>query len=137
MDFASLPPEINSARMYLGPGADSMVVAAEAWKGLAAELYATANSYQSVIAGLTAGPWTGPSSASMAGASASYVGWLNRAGAQAEEAGTHANAAAAAYQEAFESTVPPELVAANRARLARLVATNLFGRNAAAIAVTE
>ncbi|MDT5256051.1 MAG: hypothetical protein QOD10_1131, partial [Mycobacterium sp.] len=37
-DFAAIPPEINSGRMYAGPGAESMMVAAAAWDGLAAEL---------------------------------------------------------------------------------------------------
>ncbi|HUH71542.1 MAG TPA: PPE domain-containing protein [Mycobacterium sp.] len=137
MDFALLPPEVNSGRMYIGPGSDSMVAAAEAWEGLASELYTTANSYQSVIAGLTAGPWIGPSSASMTAAAASYVSWLRSAATQAEEAAIQAKAAAAAYEEAFASTVPPPLVAANRTLLTRLVATNLFGQNTSAIATTE
>jgi PPE-repeat protein len=134
MDFALLPPEVNSARMYLGPGSDSMVAAAQAWEGLASELHATANSYRSVTAALTAGPWIGPSSASMTAAANSYVSWLNRAAAQAEEAGARAKAAAGAYEEAFASTVPPQLVAASRALLARLAATNMFGRNTSATA---
>ncbi|WP_077080743.1 PPE family protein, SVP subgroup [Mycobacterium numidiamassiliense] len=137
MDFASLPPEVNSSRMYLGPGSDSMLSAAEAWEGLAAELYATASSYQSAIASLTAGPWIGPSSASMAAAAASYVSWLEGAAVQAEHAGTQAKAAAAAYEEAFASTVPPPLVTSNRTRLARLLATNVFGQNTSAIATAE
>jgi PPE-repeat protein len=137
VDFALLPPEVNSGRMYIGPGSDSMVAAAEAWEGLASELYTTANSYQSVIAGLTAGPWMGPSSASMTAAAASFVSWLKGAATQAEEAATQVKAAAAAYEEAFASTVPPPLVAANRTLLTRLVATNLFGQNTSAIAITE
>ena len=47
MDFAVLPPEINSARMYTGPGSGSMLAAATAWDGLAAALHSTATSYQS------------------------------------------------------------------------------------------
>jgi PPE-repeat protein len=137
VDFALLPPEVNSTRMYVGPGSESMVSAADAWEGLASELYTTANSYQSVIAGLTTGPWIGPASASMAAAAASYVSWLTSAAAQAEEAAIQAKAAAAAYEEAFASTVPPPLVTANRSQLARLLATNLFAQNTSAIAVTE
>ncbi|MBS2079620.1 PPE domain-containing protein, partial [Mycobacterium tuberculosis] len=34
MDFAALPPEINSARIYAGPGPGSMLAAASAWEGL-------------------------------------------------------------------------------------------------------
>ena len=42
MDFGAFPPEINSARMYAGPGAGSMLAAAAAWDGLAADLHSTA-----------------------------------------------------------------------------------------------
>jgi PPE-repeat protein len=38
MDFGMLPPEINSARMYTGPGVGPMLAAAAAWDGLAAQL---------------------------------------------------------------------------------------------------
>ena len=137
MDFGSYPPEVNSGRMYTGPGSAPMLTAAEAWQGLAAELHSAANSYQSVVSGLTAGPWSGPSSASMAAAAASYSAWLSATAAQAEETAAQAKAAAAAYQAAFMSTVPPPVIAANRSRLMTLVATNLFGRNTQAIAATE
>jgi PPE-repeat protein len=137
MDFGIYPPEVNSARMYTGPGSAPMLTAAEAWEGLAAELHSAANSYQSVVSGLTAGPWLGPSSASMATAAASYVTWLNATATQAEETAAQAKTAAAAYQTAFTSTVPPPMVVANRSRLMTLVATNLFGRNTQAIAATE
>ena len=33
MDFAFLPPEINSGRMYDGPGSGPMLAAAAAWDG--------------------------------------------------------------------------------------------------------
>jgi PPE-repeat protein len=137
MDFGIYPPEISSGRMYAGPGSGPMLAAAEAWGGLAAELHSAANSYQSVVSGLTAGSWSGPSSASMAAASTSYTAWLTATATQAEETAAQAKSAAAAYQAAFASTVPPPMVAANRSRLMTLVATNLFGRNTQAIATTE
>jgi PPE-repeat protein len=37
IDFAALPREINSARMYSGPGSASMLAAAAAWNTMAAE----------------------------------------------------------------------------------------------------
>jgi len=70
IDFGALPPEFNSARMYAGPGAGSMLAAASAWNSLAAELESAAASYGSVIAALTGGPWIGPSSAAMVAAAA-------------------------------------------------------------------
>ena len=95
MDFGLLPPEINSARMYAGPGSGPMLAAAAAWEALAAELQSTAGSYQSAIAGLTDGSWLGPSSASMATAAAPYVAWMRSTATQAEQTGNQAIAAAA------------------------------------------
>jgi len=137
MDFGTYPPEINSLRMYTGPGAAPMLTAAQAWQGLAAELHSAASSYQSVVSSLTSGQWLGPASASMAAAAATYVTWLNATAAQAEETAAQAKAAAAAYQTAFTATVPPATVAANRSQLMTLIATNVFGRNTQAIAANE
>lgn len=137
MDFATLPPEINSGRMYAGPGSGPMLAAASAWDGLAAELQSTAASYESVISELSGGPWLGPSSASMAAAVAPYIEWMTSAAAQAEQTATQAKAAAAAYQAAFAMTVPPILIAANRSLLMTLIATNIFGQNTMAIAAAE
>ena len=137
MDFGALPPEINSAKIYAGPGAGSMLAAAAAWDSLAADLYSVAASYQSVISGLTAGSWLGPSSALMAAAAAPYVAWMSLTAAQAEQASMQAMATAAAYEAAFAMTVPPPVIAANRALLIALIATNFFGQNTPAIAATE
>ncbi len=69
MDFGVMPPEVNSGRMYSGPGTGPMLAAAAAWDALAAQLHAAAASYESVISNLTAG-WRGPSSSMMAAAAA-------------------------------------------------------------------
>lgn len=137
MDFAALPPEINSGRMYAGPGSGSMLAAAATWDELSTELYTAAAGYQSVISALTSGPWRGASSVSMASAAAPYAAWLNATAAQAEQASTQAKAAAAAHAAVFAMTVPPPVIAANRAQLATLVATNILGQNTPAIAATE
>lgn len=47
LDFGALPPEINSGRMYAGPGSGPLLAAAAAWDALAAELYSAAASYGS------------------------------------------------------------------------------------------
>jgi PPE-repeat protein len=137
MDFGNYPPEVNSARMYAGAGAGPMLAAGQAWDALAGELHAIADSYQSVISGMTAGSWMGPASVSMSAAAASYIGWLRATATQAEETGAQAKSAAAAYQSAFMATVPPPMVAENRSLLATLIATNIFGRNTQAIAANE
>jgi PPE-repeat protein len=137
MDFALLPPEVNSARMYAGPGSGPMLAAATAWDGLAADLQSTASSYESAVAGLVAGSWMGPAASAMAAAAAPYVAWIRSAAAQAEQTANQATAAAAAYDAAFAETVPPPVVTANRSLLTALAATNVFGQNTPAIALTE
>ncbi|OBA62588.1 hypothetical protein A5647_06810, partial [Mycobacterium sp. 1100029.7] len=136
-DFGALPPEINSGRMYAGPGSGPMVAAAAAWDGLAAELATAAGGYDSVISELTGGPWIGPTSQKMLAAVVPYVSWLSAVAAQSELTAGQARAAAAAFEVAFMLTVPPPVIAANRVLLATLIATNFFGQNTPAIAATE
>ncbi len=137
MDFGALPPEINSGRMYCGPGSGPMLAAAAAWDGVAVELGLAATGYASVIAELTGAPWVGAASLSMVAAATPYVAWLSQAAARAEQAGMQAAAAAAAYEAAFVMTVPPPVITANRVLVMTLIATNFFGQNSAAIAVAE
>ena len=136
MDFGLLPPEINSGRMYTGPGAGPMLAAAAAWDELATQLHCSASAYSSVISGLTFA-WQGPSSAAMAAAAAPYAGWMSATAAQAEQTAVQAMGAVAAYETAFAATVPPPVIAANRAQLMALIATNFLGQNTPAIMATQ
>jgi PPE-repeat protein len=137
LDFAALPPEINSGRMYAGPGPGSLLAAATAWQSLAEELSSVAAGYGSILSTLTAGPWTGATSVTMAAAAAPYVTWLSATGDQAQQAAVRAAVAVGAYETAYTATVPPPLIAANRSLLAALVATNILGQNTPAIMATE
>lgn len=137
MDFAFFPPEINSGRMYSGPGSGPMLAAAAAWDALATDLQSTATSYGSVISELSAGPWLGGASAAMTAAVGPYVAWMRSTATQAEQTAIQAKAAAAAYEVTFAAMVPPPVIEANRALLQALVATNLLGQNSPAIAATE
>jgi PPE-repeat protein len=136
IDFAMFPPEINSGRMYAGPGAGPMTAASAAWDALADDLYSAAAGYGYVVSDLTSS-WLGPSSISMATAAATYVSWITATAAQAALSAAQATAAVAAYDAAFAMTVPPPVIAANRALLLALVATNFFGQNTPAIMATE
>ncbi len=62
-DFGVLPPEINSALMFSGPGSGPLLAAAAAWNGMVAELSATASAYGSVLTGLSGAAWIGPAAA--------------------------------------------------------------------------
>jgi PPE-repeat protein len=137
MSFMMFPPEVNSSLMYSGAGSGPLMAAASAWDELAADLEAAAASYQTVLAELTGTSWLGPTSARMAAATTPYVDWLAGTAGQAAQTSAQARFAAAAYEGAFTSTVPPAVIAANRALLAVLVATNFLGQNTPAIAATE
>ena len=136
MDFGALPPEINSGRIYSGPGSAPLLVAGTAWDGLASEWRSTAAAYASIIAELLSG-WHGPSSTSMLAAAAPYIAWLESTAAQAEQTGWQAKAAAAAFEAVFAATVPPPVIEANRTLLLSLIATNFLGQNTPLIATTE
>ncbi len=137
MDFGALPPEINSGRMYLGPGPGTLLAASAGWESLAGELTDAASGYQSVIASLTDESWLGPTSMSMAAAVTPYISWMTATAAQCEQAAAQATAAAGAFETAYAMTVPPPLIAANRAQLMALIATNILGQNTPAIMATE
>jgi PPE-repeat protein len=136
LDFGAFPPEINSGLMYAGPGSGPMLTASAAWVALADNLYLTAIAYGSAITDVQSF-WLGPSAASMAAAATTYVSWISATAAQAEQTSAQAMAAVAAYEAAFAMTVPPVEIAANRALLLMLVATNFFGQNTPAIMATE
>lgn len=137
MDYGALPPEINSGRMYTGPGPGPMLAAAAAWDALGAELHSTAASYAAAIENLTAGTWHGPTAIAMAAAVGPYVSWISATATRADQAAAQAKIAVGAYETAFAATVPPPVIAANRALLVSLIATNIFGQNTPAIAATE
>ncbi|WP_101953335.1 PPE family protein [Mycobacterium intracellulare] len=137
MDFGALPPEVNAARLYSGPGSGPMLVAAGAWGGLVDGLYSAATSFETVIAGLADDSWQGPAATLMVAAAAPYLKWMVAAAAQAQQAATQARSAATAYETALAMTASPPVIAANRERLASLVATNFLGQNTPEIAVTE
>ncbi|CAJ1501668.1 PPE family protein [[Mycobacterium] kokjensenii] len=136
MDFAFLPPEVNSGRMYSGAGAGPLLAAASSWDALGAELHTAGLAYESVLTELGSG-WAGPSAQAMAAAAAPYAQWMRTAAMQAEETAIAARAVTAAYESAFAMTVPPPVIASNRSLLAALVATNFLGQNTPAIAATE
>jgi PPE-repeat protein len=137
VDFGALAPEINSARMYAGPGSSSLQAAASSWNGIAAELSSAATSYEQVVNQLVSDEWMGPASTAMASAAQTYVSWLSNTATQAAQAATQARTAAAAYEQAFAATVPPPAVAANRAETAAAVQANVFGQYTPLIAQLE
>ncbi|KZS58445.1 hypothetical protein A4G28_26180 [Mycobacterium ostraviense] len=89
-DFAALPPEINSGRMYSGPGSGPLMAAAAAWDRLADDLETAAASYGSLILELTGLQWRGPAADAMVASVLPFVSWLNTTAALAEQAAMQA-----------------------------------------------
>ncbi|CAM4277798.1 putative PPE family protein PPE42 [Mycobacterium basiliense] len=137
MNFATLPPEVNSERLFGGPGPGPVLAAATGWAELATELRSGASGFLSVVSGLADRAWQGSASMAMTAAAARHIDWLSVAGAHAEQAAEQANAAARAFEAARAATVHPGLVASNRGQLVSLARSNLFGQNAPAIAAAE
>jgi PPE-repeat protein len=137
MNFAVLPPELNSARMFAGPGQGPMLAVAAAWDGLADELHAAAGSFASVTSELAGAAWAGPAALAMTRAAGPYAAWLSAAAGQAEQTAAQVRFAADTFEAALAATVHPIAVGANRTRLVSLVVHNLLGQNAPAIAAAE
>lgn len=136
MDFGRLPPEINSGRMYSGPGPDSLLQAADAWIRLAANLSETAARCREATAQL-AEQWNGTAAIAMRQAVKPYLAWLSGTVTLAEQAGTQAAAAAGAHESAVAAMVPPEDISANRTHRLSLSTNNCLGQSSPAIADVE
>jgi PPE-repeat protein len=125
MDFGMTPPEINSGRMYCGPGSGSMVAAAVGWQDRAAYLKHELAQWRAVTSELPA--------AAIRDA-APYMLWLDAAVTGAAHAAAQAGAAACAHELARAATVCPEVINANRAKLESLARTNCLAQTSATIA---
>jgi PPE-repeat protein len=136
MEFTTLPPEVISALIHSGPGAESLANAAAAWQQLSVNLEDAADNYASSLSSMDES-WYGPSSAAMFQSVTPYVTWLRTTAQQAQQTAAAAQSAAAAFSSVQASVVPTATVAANRMRLVQLLATNVYGRNLPAIAQTE
>src|SRR6201992_2906218 len=136
MEFTTLPPEVISALIHSGPGAESLATAAAAWQQLSANLEDAADNYAGALASMDES-WYGPAWAAMFQSVTPYVTWLRTTAQQAQQTAAAAQSAAAAFSSVQASVVPTATVVANRTRLAQLLATNIFGRNLPAIAQTE
>lgn len=137
IDYALLSPEVNSGRLYSGPGSAPMMAVASAWRSLAAEITSALTSCETTLSQLVDEEWMGPASASMTAATQPYLAWMTETAAKAEQSATQATAAAAAFEAAHAGTPPPAVIAANRTQHALLVKTNVMGQNTGAIMANE
>jgi PPE-repeat protein len=136
MEFTTLPPEVTSALIHAGPGAESLIEASGAWQQLGTNLEDSAENYVATLSSLNQA-WHGPSSAAMTQAVEPYLSWLQTTAQQCQQTAASAMAAAAAFNSVRVTVVPTAQVAANRVQLVQLLATDRFGSNLPAIAENE
>jgi PPE-repeat protein len=136
MEFITVPPEVTSALIHSGPGAESLIAASGAWQQLGTNLEDSAENYAAALSSLGE-TWHGPSSAAMVEAVEPYLAWLQTTAPQCEQTAASAMAAAAAVNSVRAAVVPTAQVTANRMQLVQLLATDQFGSNLPAIADNE
>ncbi|WP_412768706.1 PPE family protein [Mycobacterium canetti] len=128
-----IPPEYISHVIYEGPGADSLFFASGQLRELAYSVETTAESLEDELDELDEN-WKGSSSDLMADAVERYRQWLSKHSRQLKQAAWAINALANAYNDTRRKVVPLEDIAANREERRRLIASNVAGVNAPAIA---
>ncbi|WP_069334373.1 PPE family protein [Mycobacterium tuberculosis] len=128
-----IPAEYISNIIYEGPGADSLFFASGQLRELAYSVETTAESLEDELDELDEN-WKGSSSDLLADAVERYLKWLSKHSSQLKHAAWVINGLANAYNDTRRKVVPPEEIAANREERRRLIASNVAGVNAPAIA---
>ncbi|MFV5920811.1 PPE family protein [Mycobacterium tuberculosis variant caprae] len=133
MPFALTPAHQISYQMYAGPGADSMRAASQQLRELAFSADTTADSLNDTLFDLD-DTWIGGSSAFMTDAALRYLKWLSKHSKRLWQTANTIHHLANTYEDIRQRVVPPAAIEDNREEVRRLIASDITGENAPAIA---
>lgn len=136
MQYSTLPPEVNSANIYDGPGPDSVYAAAEGWEKLAGEIRLMPEQVQGMRTELQES-YSGESAEMVTEFFEDYSSLLNTAAEYMTQDVTFTYDFADAFAAARRDMVDPELIKQNRRILRALQTTNVDGENAHLISDVE
>jgi PPE-repeat protein len=136
MEFMTFPPEVTSALIHSGPGAESLIEASAAWQQLGTNLEESAGVTAVALSSLV-GSWQGPSAIAMAQAVEPYLTWLRNHGAASSAERLFGAGRRSGVQRRQRGDGSCLTGHCQQDRLARLLATNILGVNLPAIALTE
>ncbi|MEV6072976.1 PPE domain-containing protein [Nocardia sp. NPDC052001] len=133
VDFAALPPEVNSARLFAGPGPEEMLKTAAAYAAIA-EGFHTAAAASDGSMGQMEVIWKGPSADTAQGAFRNHANWLRTEGDAA--AATSAIAAGVAAANATALATMPTVAEIETIQAAIVAASALSSSSLGVGAVT-
>ncbi|WP_151069066.1 PPE family protein, partial [Mycobacterium tuberculosis] len=133
MPFTLTPAHQISYQMYAGPGADSMRAASQQLRELAFSADTTADSLNDTLFDLD-DTWIGGSSAFMTDAALRYLKWLSKHSKRLWQTANTIHHLANTYEDIRQRVVPPAAIEDNREEVRRLIASDITGENAPAIA---
>ena len=136
VDFWSMPPEVNSARLSAGAGPAAHAPHVAGYQALAASHMAQSSLMMATTAGAVAG-WQGAGSLGMAEAATPLAAWNSTVGAFATKAAATITSMQTAYTTAVASTIHFSVAIANRLLDAALQSTNFMGVNTIPIGVND
>lgn len=125
-EWGALPPDVNSARFWLGPGASTFFASAAQLEALAGMLMGVLGGHEGVAAAL-AGSWAAPTGEIAIAANQPYATWLATVFGMLQHAAMSIQSAGTAFETNKAATPTPLEVEENQTEHVTLQANNFLG----------